>query len=198
MMNPPLDSNTADRYAPSEAVRQVLAIAFPVRGSELAEGTPYTGTDHTSPEQGRRPGTPSLNCNFHGDHLAHVWEGVRPDNWVGRTPQFWCDPADPLADRWLSERVKAAGGTMSMSPEQGKRLDWLVQDYRADMDVVVIETRPGVRVMLDVLPGTEGSQSACRCYRCGQLLTANTVRLVGVRAGVRPACAPCHDLVRGR
>ncbi|GIE30122.1 hypothetical protein Ait01nite_031670 [Actinoplanes italicus] len=50
----------------------------------------------------RPPATPALNCARTDDHPAHIWDG---EPMTARTPQFWCDPADPLADRRLSRRA---------------------------------------------------------------------------------------------
>lgn len=63
----------------------------------------------------------------------------------------------------------------------------LVLAHRADRDVVVIELFHGPLVV-PVEPGTEGAEPACRCYRCGVLLTVATV------AGAhRPVCGTCFD-----
>lgn len=56
-------------------------------------------------EAKRTSGTPSLNCARTDDHDAHEWDGKPAP--AGRTPKFWCDPHDPLADKRLSERVRA-------------------------------------------------------------------------------------------
>lgn len=65
----------------------------------------------------------------------------------------------------------------------------LVLAYRANRDVVRVEMRDGSWLAVDVDPGTEGSEPACRCYRCGTLLTVATV--VEDEERVRPVCGPC-------
>ena len=82
---------------------------------------------------------------------------------------------------------------------------WLIETYRADVDVKVIRGRFSTTpiVVLPVLIGTEGCEAACRCYRCGHLLTAETLtvdRIIpGCRGGtyrrdnIRPACATCNS-----
>lgn len=79
--------------------------------------------------------------------------------------------------------------------------------YRADKDVVAIELFHGPLVV-EVHPGTEGGQAACRCYRCGALLTVDTVTVDRIRPGcqggtyrrenIRPACGPCNSETGGR
>ena len=68
----------------------------------------------------------------------------------------------------------------------------LVRLYRADMDVLLM---PGAEP-IPVYHGTPGGQEACRCWRCGRLLTVLTVRVgrYGVHGeGLRPACDGCAD-----
>jgi hypothetical protein len=130
-------------------------------------------------------------------------------------------------DRPLNEPL--TGGTPDSSPEQGKRpasrrgttngnarggsddrrrrREWLIETYRADYDLAVIE---GLEFAggLAVLPGTEGSRPACRCYRCGALLTSETVTVDRIvpgcqggtyrRGNIRPACGPCNSETGGR
>ena len=65
----------------------------------------------------------------------------------------------------------------------------LVRLFRADCDLYVSH---GVSV--PVLLGQGSGEPACRCYRCGRLLTAEMVRLdrYGVdQESVRPACEAC-------
>lgn len=85
-----------------------------------------------------------------------------------------------------------------------RRREWLIETYRADMDwalageylnTVVI----GVPLGLGV--------PACRCYRCGQLLTAITLTVDRIipgcqggtyrRTNIRPACPDCNSETGG-
>lgn len=109
--------------------------------------------------------------------------------------------------RKLATRGTTNGNDRGSNEDRRRRREWLVRTYRADMDVMVIELRPGVRVVLDVLPGTEGALPACRCYRCGQLLSVETVtvdRIIPgcqggtyVRTNIRPSCQPCASHTGG-
>lgn len=79
-----------------------------------------------------------------------------------------------------------------------KRREWLVSTFRADKDVDDLQH---LRLPSDGVPLGQGTP-ACRCYRCGALLTVDTVwvdRIVpGCKGGtyarnnIRPACGPCQ------
>jgi len=81
--------------------------------------------------------------------------------------------------------------------DRRRRRFWLVATFRADVDW----TADGE------VPCGQG-QPACRCYRCGTLLTVETVtvdrRVPGVEGGtywdkgnLRPACGPCNSETGG-
>lgn len=121
--------------------------------------------------------------------------------------------------------------------DRRRRREWLVETYRADVDVIVVRylEAPGRSSLgdpeiwipktgehdyvLDVLADDASFEvlqpraRACRCYRCGKLLTVDTVtvdRIIpGCKGGtyrrdnIRPACADCNSetggaLSRGR
>jgi hypothetical protein len=96
------------------------------------------------------------------------------------------------------------GNARGGSEDRRRRREWLVMTYRANVDAIVIELSDGHHVFIEVDPGTERSQLACRCYRCGVLLTADTVtvdRIIpGCRGGtyrrenIRPACGRCNSV----
>lgn len=91
--------------------------------------------------------------------------------------------------------------------DRRRRRAWLVETYRADVDVVVTETDTGVMepvIELALFPVALGfAQPACRCYRCGCLLTIDTVTVDRIipgcyggtyrRNNIRPACGPCNS-----
>lgn len=110
--------------------------------------------------------------------------------------------ADGKATRGTTNR-NARGG----SDTRRRRREWLVQCYRANRDVVMVELAYGP-LIVDVEVGTEGAQPACRCYRCGLLLTVDTVTVDRIKPGcqggtyrrdnIRPACGPCNSETGGR
>lgn len=87
-----------------------------------------------------------------------------------------------------------------MTPEYAAGL---VEAWRADHDVLVLKLVHGP-MHVPVLPGTEGAEPACRCYRCGELQIAATVQRdwtvdqseVGLGA-FRPICRTCVSDLRG-
>jgi hypothetical protein len=87
------------------------------------------------------------------------------------------------------------GGTDRRSPRPSSE-EVLIENWRADRDVVMIVLRDGQHLAVDVNPGTEGAQPACRCYRCGMLLAVETVVVQEYAGGHRPACGECD--VEGR
>lgn len=102
----------------------------------------------------------------------------------------------------LARRGTTNGNARGGSDERRRRRAWLVETYRANVDVVAIELPYGP-VIVEVVIGTEGSESACRCYRCGVLLTVDTVTVDRIRPGcqggtyrrdnIRPACGRCNS-----
>jgi hypothetical protein len=88
-----------------------------------------------------------------------------------------------------------------------RRRLWLVETYRADQDARHIygtfPTDPVVTVGVALGEGIP----ACRCYRCGALLTVETVSADRIKPGcqggtykrsnIRPACAGCQSTVGG-
>lgn len=114
-------------------------------------------------------------------------------------------------------RVRARRGTTNRNDRGGsrdrqRRREWLVETYRANVDVIFIggsqKRSPDLRLCVEVLIGTEGAQPACRCYRCGCLLTAEMVTVDRIKPGcrggtyrrenIRPACGPCNSQTGGR
>lgn len=94
------------------------------------------------------------------------------------------------------------GNARGSAADRARRREWLVATYRANADVLIIQTSAeGPAVLLPVDAGH--GIPACRCYRCGCLLTTFTVtvdRIVpGCRGGtyrrdnIRPACGTCNS-----
>ena len=85
--------------------------------------------------------------------------------------------------------------------QRRKRREWLVATYRANVDLQRdVDMFTGAEVEHEV-PNGHG-EPTCRCYRCGDLLTVDTVsadRIVPgceggkyVKGNIRPACMPCQ------
>lgn len=93
------------------------------------------------------------------------------------------------------------GNARGGSDARRRRREWLVETFRADVDAIDVAWIGGGQLVEDVaLP-------ACRCYRCGTLLTVDTVtvdRIVpGCKGGtyrrdnIRPACGTCNSVTGG-
>jgi hypothetical protein len=125
----------------------------------------------------------------------------------------------------MTTRGTTNGNRRGSSEARRRRREWLVATYRADVDGVrvlrvhttKIETwfaHPGrhddlVDQLLDnpFFDVLDKLVPACRCYRCGRLLTAADVtvdRIIpGCRGGtyrrtnIRPACGVCNSETGG-
>lgn len=98
-----------------------------------------------------------------------------------------------------TRRGTTNGNARGGSDERRRRREWLVETFRADVDMVIV---PGLPVSLGgSAPYTVPS---CRCYRCGTLLTVDTVTVDRVipgcqggtyrRSNIRPACGRCNSV----
>jgi hypothetical protein len=91
------------------------------------------------------------------------------------------------------------------------RREWLVTTYRANVDAAppnpLLRDHPELQRGRVAVPVGKG-EPACRCYRCGVLLTVETVtadRIIpGCKGGtyrrnnIRPACGLCNSETGGR
>lgn len=83
----------------------------------------------------------------------------------------------------MSRRGPSNRNARGGSKDRRRRKAWLVETYRANVDV--------------------NGEMACRCYRCGVLLTVETVTVDRIKPAVkggtyrrencRPACSPCNS-----
>ena len=115
-----------------------------------------------------------------------------------------------LATRGTSNS-NARGSTASRKA----RREWLVETYRANMDMSV--AKPGVVERVERLAPTGLRLNlsedtivvpACRCYRCGTLLTVETVTVDRIipgcqggtyrRSNIWPACGSCNSETGGK
>lgn len=103
------------------------------------------------------------------------------------------------------------GGDRGNSTDRRRRSEWLVETFRADQDLVTCPlpwSRPEPWPRNDTSPEDMNlgwtREPVCRCYRCGKLLTVETVtadRIIpGAQGGtykrnnIRPACQPCNSI----
>lgn len=105
--------------------------------------------------------------------------------------------------------MTATRGTTNRNARGGsdtrrRRREWLVETFRADCDVMPLVDVEDVYVV----PVNLGDGfSACRCYRCGAMLTVDTVTVDRIvpgckggtyrRGNIRPACGPCNSETGG-
>jgi hypothetical protein len=90
--------------------------------------------------------------------------------------------------------------------DRRRRREYLVEHYRADLDLPADPRHRAALLPFDGVPRGTGVP-ACRCYRCGRLLTVETVspdrRIPGCEGGtyarenIRPACEPCQSSTGG-
>jgi hypothetical protein len=113
----------------------------------------------------------------------------------------------PLADKPVTivldlDAARARRGTTNQNArgnaaDRARRRAWLVETYRADQDVQMVDPF-GTPTMLGI------GAPACRCYRCGTLLTVDTVTVDRIipgchggtyrRNNIRPACSSCNSI----
>lgn len=128
-----------------------------------------------------------------------------------------------VVDGVVIARPKARRGTTNgnargNTEDRRRRREWLVQTYRADRDLVRVAYVDGhVEVESYVLTPAQLMVFASvvlaeyvpstRCYRCGRLLTAETVTVDRITPGckggtyrrnnIRPACEGCNSETGG-
>jgi 5-methylcytosine-specific restriction endonuclease McrA len=99
------------------------------------------------------------------------------------------------------------------SENRRRRREWLVETYRADVDLLLtpLGTVYGtvtVSAEHESWAATATRHAACRCYRCGHLLTVDTVTVDRIipgclggtyrRDNIRPACGTCNSSTGGQ
>jgi len=107
-------------------------------------------------------------------------------------------PENELPPPRLSRRGTTNRNARGGSEQRRRRREWLVATYRADVDLVVI---PGLPVSLG--GSAPYTVPACRCYRCGVLMTVDDVTADRIvpgahggtyrRSNIRPACGTCNS-----
>lgn len=92
-----------------------------------------------------------------------------------------------------------------------RRREWLVETFRANLSLLVTARGDVIgECPVDYVPNDPNNRvtPACRCYRCGTLLTVDTVspdRIVPgceggtyKRGNIRPACTTCQSSTGGQ
>lgn len=112
------------------------------------------------------------------------------------------DTSPELEVQRVARRGTTNGNARGSVTDRQRRRAWLVATYRANLDVLVVRLGNGRELRLDTRFGQ--GEPACRCYRCGVLLTADTVTVDRIipgcqggtyrRDNIRPACGPCNSL----
>lgn len=106
-----------------------------------------------------------------------------------------------------SVRAEASRNERGSAEARRRRRVWLLETYRADHDLFAF-IHDGIWWPVAVGKG----EPACRCYRCGELLSLATLTVDRIipgcqggtyrRTNVRPACFDCNNetgqRVRGR
>jgi 5-methylcytosine-specific restriction endonuclease McrA len=97
-----------------------------------------------------------------------------------------------------SARAEASRNERGSAEDRRRRKVWLIETYRANADHR--EPRLGESKTRGVPIGQ--GEPACRCFRCGELLTLETVTVDRIKPGcqggtyrrnnIRPACGPCN------
>lgn len=113
--------------------------------------------------------------------------------------------AEAILDAALGRKARRGttnGNARGGSDERRRRREWLVQTFRANRDLIRIELFHGP-LWVEVDLGTERAVPACRCYRCGVLLTADTLTVDRIvpgahggtyrRSNIRPCCGTCNS-----
>jgi 5-methylcytosine-specific restriction endonuclease McrA len=100
-----------------------------------------------------------------------------------------------------STRAEASRNERGSAEARRRRREWLLATYRANVDLYIAGTRNSVALDGSVRLGT--GEPACRCYRCGELLTLLTLTVDRIVAGchggtyrrnnIRPACFDCNN-----
>lgn len=106
-----------------------------------------------------------------------------------------------------TRRGASNGNSAGSAEDRRRRRAWLLETYRADVDVLFTSDGRQIEVHLDAHLEYDNTVKVCRCYRCGKLLTLVTLtvdRIVpGCRGGtyrrtnIRPACSDCNSTTGG-
>lgn len=107
----------------------------------------------------------------------------------------------PVSEQALARRGTSNTNQRGSAESRRRRREWLVETYRANVDLEFYGD-----FAVEIVPFGTGTP-ACRCYRCGDLLTTVTVTVDRIipgcvggtyrRDNIRPACGQCNSETGG-
>ena len=110
-----------------------------------------------------------------------------------------------------TSRGTSNGNSAGSAEDRRRRKVWLLDTYRANVDVF-----NGMSSVSEIIIDVDGvnacqqgeGDSACRCYRCGKLLTLELITVDRIKPGclggtyrrnnIRPACKTCNESTGGK
>lgn len=115
--------------------------------------------------------------------------------------------------RTVTKRGTSNGNSSGNAEDRRRRRAWLLETYAADKVLVLVGGHDRLRdIPRTAIPIYEASGDtiveACRCYRCGKLLTLETLTVDRIipgclggtyrRNNIRPACKDCNEHTGGK
>lgn len=128
----------------------------------------------------------------------------------------WADAsqiADPTPPPKKTRRGTSNGNVSGNSEDRRRRKLWLIETYPADC-AIAVPRRFKVELIIPVSKIDQYRNDGdtvhlcCRCYRCGKLLTFETLTVDRIipgkfggtyrRNNIRPACKTCNESTGGK
>jgi 5-methylcytosine-specific restriction endonuclease McrA len=123
----------------------------------------------------------------------------------------WEDSIPGLTPPTLARRGTTNRNARGSAEDRRRRRAYLVETYRADVVLVLDDFDNAPQPMTPHLASLyykhHQIQQCCRCYRCGKLLTVDTVTVDRIvpgckggtyrRTNIRPACSGCNSETGG-
>lgn len=109
----------------------------------------------------------------------------------------------------MAGRGTSNGNDRGSSAARAARRAWLVETFRANSDLssYTVQPHPWYPPTREMVPFGSG-EPACRCYRCGLLMTEDSLTVDRIvpgcdggtyrRNNIRPACGPCNSETGGK
>lgn len=134
-------------------------------------------------------------------------------NWPHPPDGYGTMPVSAVLDMAADEPKKTHRGTTNRNVRgsaetRRRRKAWLIETYLANQSLFELVACDDLACTMPHTYSREGKQHAvpvpaCRCYRCGKLLSAATVTVdrikpgcqggTYIRSNCRPACGPCNS-----